>query len=30
MTRPCLVDLNPDEYSQGLSYNPFMVKLDRI
>ena len=24
-----LVDLNPDEYDQGLRYYPFMVHLDR-
>ena len=30
MTRSCLIDLNPDEYSQGLRYYPFMVKLDRF
>ena len=29
MTRPTLIDLNPDEYNQALRYYPFMVKLDR-
>ena len=30
MTRPILIDLNPDEYNQGLHYYPFMVNLDRF
>ena len=29
MTRPTLIDLNPDEYNQGLCYYPFVVNLDR-
>ena len=29
MTRPTLIDFNPDEYNQGLHYYPFMVNLDR-
>ena len=32
MTAPCmkiLIDLNPEEYNQGLRYYPFMVNLDR-
>ena len=29
MTRPILIDLNPDKYNQGLRYYPFMVNLDR-
>ena len=29
MTRPILIDLNPDKYSQGLHYYLFMVNLDR-
>ena len=29
MTRPTLIDFNPDEYNQGLRYYPFMVNLDR-
>ena len=28
MSRPTLVDLNPDEHNQGSSYYPFMVTLD--
>ena len=27
--RPSLIDVNPNEYNQGLRYNPFMVNLDR-
>ena len=29
MARPTLVDLNLDEYNQGLHYYPFMVGLGR-
>ena len=29
MTRPTLIDLNPDENNQGLHYYPFMVNLDK-
>ena len=29
MTRSTLIDLNDDEYNQGLRYYPFMVNLDR-
>ena len=29
MTRPTLIDLNPDKYNQELRCYPFMVKLDR-
>ena len=29
MARPISIDVNPDEYNQGLSYYPFMAKLDR-
>ena len=29
MTWPIVIDLNPDEYNQGLLYYPFMVNLDR-
>ena len=29
MTRPTLIDLNSDEYNQGLCYYPFMVNLHR-
>ena len=29
MTRPTLIDLNPDECIQELRYYPFMVNLDR-
>ena len=32
MTAPCvttLIDLNHEEYNQGLRYYPFMVNLDR-
>ena len=29
MIRPTIVDLNRDEYNQGLSYYQFMVRLDR-
>ena len=29
MTRPNLIDLNLDEYNQGLRYYPFIVNLDR-
>ena len=28
MTRPTLIDLNPDEYNHGLRYYAFMVNLD--
>ena len=28
MTRPTNIDLNPDEYNQGLCYYSFMVKLN--
>ena len=28
MTRPILIDLNSDEYNQGLRYYPFLVNLD--
>ena len=29
MTRPTLIDLNPDKYNQELRCYPFVVKLDR-
>ena len=29
MTRPTLIDLNSDEYNEGLRYYPFIVNLDR-
>ena len=29
MTRPALIDLNPDEQNQGLCYYPFVADLDR-
>lgn len=29
MTRPTLIDSNPDEYNQGLHCYPFIVNLDR-
>ena len=29
MTRPTLIDLNSDKYTQGLRYYPFVVNLDR-
>ena len=29
MTRPTLIDLNPDENNQGLRYYQFIVNLDR-
>ena len=29
MTRPTVIDLNLDEYNQGLRYYQFMVNLDR-
>ena len=29
ITRPTLIDINPDEHNQGLRYYPFMVNLDR-
>ena len=29
MTRPTLIDLNPDEYNEALRYYPFMVNLER-
>ena len=29
ITRPTLVDLNPDEYNQGFCWYPFLVSLDR-
>ena len=29
MTRPILINLNPEEYNQGQRYYPFMVNLDR-
>ena len=29
MTRPTLIDLNHDEYNQGLRYYPFMINLER-
>ena len=29
MTRPTLIDLNSDKYTQGLHYYPFVVNLDR-
>ena len=29
MTRPTLIDLNPNKYNQGLCCYPFMVNLDR-
>ena len=28
MARPALIDLNPNEYNQGLRYYPFEVNLD--
>ena len=28
MTRPTFIDLNPNEYNQGMRYCPFMVNLD--
>ena len=30
MTRPTLLDLNPDEYNPGWHYYPFIVNLDRF
>ena len=29
MTQPTLINLHPNEYSQGLQYYPFAVNLDR-
>ena len=29
MTRPTLINLNPDEYNQVLHYYPFILDLDR-
>ena len=29
MTHPTLINLNPNEYSQGLRYCPFAVNLNR-
>ena len=29
MTRPTLINFNPDENNQGLRYYPFMVNLDK-
>ena len=29
MTRPTLIDLNPDECNQGWCYYPFLVNLDK-
>ena len=29
MTRPILINLNPDKYNQGFHYYPFMINLDR-
>ena len=29
MTRPTLINLNPDEYNQGFCYYSLMVSLDR-
>ena len=29
IARTTLIDLNPDEYSQGLCHYPFMVNLDK-
>ena len=29
MTRPILINLNPDKYNYGLCYYPFMINLDR-
>ena len=29
MTRPTLLDLNPDKYNQRLCYYPFMVNFDK-
>ena len=29
MTQPTLINLHPNEYSQGFHYYPFAVKLDR-
>ena len=29
MNQPTLIDLHPNEYTQGLSYYPFVVHLDR-
>ena len=28
MTQPIFIDLHPNEYTQGLRYNPFDVNLD--
>ena len=30
MTRPALIDLNPNEFNQGLRFYIFMVNLDRF
>ena len=30
MTRPTLIDLNPNEYNQELCYHQFMINLDRF
>ena len=29
MTQPILINLHSNEYSQGIHYYPFVVKLDR-
>ena len=29
MTRPTLINLNPDEYNQELCYYPFLVSLNK-
>ena len=28
VTRPTIIDLNPDEHNQGFCYYTFMIKLD--
>ena len=30
MTRPTLINLNPDKYNQGLCYYSFLVNLDKF
>ena len=29
MTRPTLIDLNPNEYNQGMRYYPFTINVNR-
>ena len=29
-TQPTLINLHPNEYSEGLSYYPFAISLDRL